>query len=251
MTILRSLGWNAGLLGRSAAVLALLASIVCREGFASEAATLDFSDPLGGKPAPFPDERSSELLKYLGVERFHTREDQCRPDDIETPIYGGASRFEGRFIPGNARQELVSVTLAVCNQPYWYHRMYLVVFANDTPVGRIQNACNFTVMVRPDPDNPSSHLAIGTCGGSGQGYQEARATVYGYRANGFRKIHDLGFVYWDNCGAAEPGEKRFAVLTMAAGGRYSAKTYRASCENKQGEAPQFLHGGSLAKEDRP
>lgn len=208
---------------------------------------IDFSEENVVKGSTSPKEKNDALLKFVGIKKYFTDEKQCKDDDFETPIFYGATEYEGHFIQGPGEQKLISFSVSRCNNPYWHYESHLILEVDGKFIKNIKNGCTTGAEKITAPDENSLQKIITSCGSAKQGYMEKYAKLYGFTNNQFKQIKDFGLVYWDNCGAAEKGEERVSVIFNKGKGKFLVKNYQRSCESQDKSIKDysFMYNGKL------
>lgn len=204
-------------------------------------ATLDLGDDTTHATAVDAD-RLPALLAAAGIQERVEDASACGDSDRiyeATALHATLSRSEGSPL------DAFGLQTRRCGQPPDFLEGQLLVMEGATLLGRLSDACVQDLIALP----PAGGLPrlLGLCGGTGQGYTETYARVYGLRDGALVQLQDLGLVGLDDCGVSEDGHALSATLRVAADGTLSATTSRASCSDTGKRT--VLHAGFPSTDD--
>lgn len=206
---------------------------------------IDFSEENSIKKAAFPTEKALKLLKEIKVNTIFIKEDQCKEDDFDTPVFLDASMSDVNFsASAKGKQSLVFVTTRSCNQPDWNVESYLFLVSNEKLISHLKEPCSDIIKLYVPDQKTGVQTGITSCGASKQGYTEAYSKMIGFENGALKVIENFGLVSWDNCGVSEDkeGEKRVSVIFFDSQGKKIVKNYKHKCSEDKKKYRYFSSG---------
>lgn len=242
-------GWRWAITGLVAALTAVAPTGRAAEG--EWRLVIDYSEynqaaMSGLKPTgPFLD----LLMRSAGLRKYVADEDKC---DAGTGLFVGGAQIEGRFLP-NSEQLLVHYATRDCEEAPKWAKGHLMLLQDAKVVAYLQPKCGTRIDAIVTLAGSRLQRVIIGCGGGGQGYFMRKAGIFGYdaQADKFQRLHNLGTVFADDCGAKEHGTETVAVIyERKSSGELRIKNYARSCASQAQDIKdyRFLYNGPIRVE---